>query len=57
MLLIDFMLLEESDSCDFVLLSGLKLRKICKLVVWEISKLENLKVKLDGVYLEGFCER
>lgn len=50
------MLLEESDNDDFVLFRGLKLRKVCKLV-WEKSKLKNLKVKLDEVYLDGFSEK
>lgn len=55
--LIDFMSSEESDSRDPAPSSGPKPRKIRKPVVWETSKLENLKAKLDGAYLEGLCER
>ena len=53
---IDFMSSEESDNDDPAPSSGSKPRKVCKLV-WEKSKLKNLKAKLDKAYLEGLRER
>lgn len=53
---IDFMSSEESDNDDPAPSSGPKPRKVRKLV-WEKSKLKNLKAKLDEAYLEGLSEK
>jgi len=53
---IDFMSSEESDNDDPAPSSGPKPRKVRKLV-WEKSKLKNLRAKLDEAYLEGLSER
>ena len=52
---IDFLSSEESDNDDPAPSSGPKPRKVRKLV-WEKSKLKNLKANLDEVYLEGLSE-
>ena len=53
---IDFMSSEESDNDDPASSRGPKPRKVRKLV-WEKSKLKNLKAKLDEAYLEGLSEK
>ena len=47
---------EDSDNDDPVPSSGPEPRKVRKLV-WEKSKLRNLKAKLDEAYLEGLSEK
>ena len=47
---------EESDNDNPAPSSGPKPRKVRKLV-WEKSKLRNLKAKLDEAYLEGLTEK
>jgi len=47
---------EESDNDDPAATNGPKPRKVRKLV-WEKSKLRNLKERLDKAHLEGLSER
>ena len=47
---------EESDNDDPAPSSGPERRKVRKLV-WEKSKLRNLKAILDEAYLEGLSEK
>ena len=53
---IDFMSSEESDNDDPAPSSGPTPRKVRKLM-WEKSKLRNLKAKLEEAYLEGLSEK
>ncbi|KAL9983764.1 hypothetical protein ACROYT_G005987 [Oculina patagonica] len=53
---VDFMSSEESDNDEPAATNGPKPRKVRKLV-WEKSKLTNLKERLDKAHLEGLSER